>query len=103
MGGAIQLQLTTEQGFDTAASQRPALIVLELYAHALHTISVTARRRHPDYTACDRQFVRIIHQADEHEDLIAELVAARGRNEDAAALHERHIRRVKNRLLFDVQ
>src|SRR5690242_4849136 len=103
MGRAIELQLTAKQSFDASARQCPALVILELHPDALHAVAVAAGRSHPHHAPGDRKLVRIIHQADEHENLVADLVAARGRDENAAAFDERHIRRIEDRLFLDVQ
>ena len=57
--------------------------------------------RHPDHPARHGQLLVLAHQVEQHEHLVAEAVVAAGRHEQAAVLHERHVRQVQGALVLD--
>ncbi|MNR50009.1 hypothetical protein D3C85_1694710 [compost metagenome] len=57
----------------------------------------------PGDLAGHRDFFRLVKQVQQHEYLIAQLVALVGRDKQAAVLDERHVGRVKHGLVLDGQ
>ena len=57
----------------------------------------------PDDPARNGDLVGLLHQGQEHEDLIAEMIVLVGRDEQATVLHERHVGRIERRLVLDGQ
>ena len=49
----------------------------------------------------DGQLLVLAHQVQQHEHLVAEAVVAVGRDEQAAVLHERHVREIQGALVLD--
>ncbi len=91
VGGSSQC--LAEHPFD-APRRRAGLVRGELHADALRSVALHAFGRDPDHLALHGDALRIIHQRQQHEDFLAELVGSIGRNEDAAALEKRHVRGV---------
>ena len=71
MSGTIELKLSGQQALNPAAHQLPAVVVLELDADSLDAVAVASGWREPDHAPRDWQLVGVIHEADEHEDLVA--------------------------------
>lgn len=66
-------QRAGQQTFDLAlrcAVVRPA----ELHADALRPLVLSAARRYPDHLAGDRNALRVFHQREQHEHLVAQSV-----------------------------
>ena len=66
----------------------------ELHADAGCLVALRALRRNPDDLAGDRQALLVFHQGQQHEYLVAEVVALVGRDEQSTILDERHVGRV---------
>src|SRR5690606_16369779 len=81
----------------------PLVLVAELDADPRRALALGALRRDPDHPAGDRNLLLLAHQAQQHEDLVAELVARVRRNEQSAVFHERHVREIKCALVLDRQ
>ena len=79
------------------------LVLRELDADALRAVALHAFGRDPDDLALHGDPVGIVHQRQQHEHFLAERVLPRRRDEDAAALEERHVRGVQRRPLADVE
>ena len=75
----------------------------ELNADALRAVALNALGRHPHHFALNSNSLRIVHQRQQHEYFLAELVDATGGNEDATALEERHVRGVQRSLFPNVE
>ena len=74
-----------------------------MYANSLCPAVLGSSRGDPDDSAGDWQLGRIIHQRQQHEDLIADGVTACRRNEDATAAEVRHERGVKRGFGIDIE
>ena len=80
-----------EYAFDLAAHGVGTFVVVELDADALLAVGLGAAGGDPDHLAGDWQLVGVIHQRQQHVDLVAHLVGPIGRNEQAPAFHERQV------------
>ena len=80
-----------------------AVLIGELHADPGGAFALRAFGRHPNDPAGDRKLLFLAHQVEQHEDFIAQAVIAVGRNEEAAVLHERHVREVERALILDRQ
>ncbi len=67
------------------------------------TIALGALGGDPHDLAGDGQLLLVLHQGEEHEHLVAELVGLRRRDEEAAVVDERHVRGVQGALVLDCQ
>src|SRR5690606_41399425 len=67
----------------------------ELLAYSGRSLALRAFRRDPDDAPRDGNLFLLAHDVQEHEDLVAELVARVRRDEQAAVFHERHVREVE--------
>ncbi|MNL69507.1 hypothetical protein D3C87_1943760 [compost metagenome] len=74
-----------------------------MYADPRGPVALGAFRGDPGDRAGDRDFFRLVHQVQQHENLIAQLVAFVGRDKQAAVLDERHVRRIQHGLVLDRQ
>src|SRR4029453_2698772 len=79
------------------------VVLRELDTDPLRAIALDAFRRDPYDLALDRDPVRIVHQGQQHEDFLADLVLTRGGNENATALEKGHIRSVQGGFLANVE
>ncbi|MNG23908.1 hypothetical protein D3C84_1085680 [compost metagenome] len=86
-------------GFDSTA--RGVVTVVELYADPGGSVTLRALGGDPGDLAGHRDFFRLVHQVQQHEHLIPQLVAFVGRDKQAAVLDERHVGGVKHRLVLD--
>ena len=101
--GRVEARVSPRTLLDRGPGGRASVVLRELHADALRAVALHAFGRDPDHLALDREPVGIVHQRQQHEYFLAERVLPRGRNEDAAALEERHVGRVQRRLLADVE
>src|ERR1700730_16384772 len=100
---AIRCQRFREDLFDGSPSRGTRFVARELDADALRTVALDALWRHPYHLALNCDSLRVIHQRQQHEYFLAELVAAIGWNENTAALQERHVRGVQRGLFPNVE
>src|SRR3984893_19581240 len=80
---AIRCQRFREDLFDGSPSRGAGIVRRELNADALRAVALNALGRHPHNLALNRDSLRIVHQTQQHEYFLAELVDATGGNEDA--------------------
>ena len=74
----------------------PFVVLGELHADALGAVVLCTGG--VIHTTCGyRQLGRVVHQCQQHEDFVAELVRARGGDEQAAAVDEAHVGGVQRR------
>ena len=98
----IGLKGAGEIGFDLV-TRRAAILITELDTDTGRPVTFGADWGDPDDLAGHRQAFGLVHQGQEHEDLIAESVLFGGGNEKPAILDELHIRGVKGVLILDRQ
>src|ERR1700674_4771423 len=78
-----------------------AVLIAELHADAGRTLALRALGRHPNDPSGDRQLFLFTHEIEQHEYFVAQAVVAVRGYEQAAVLHERHIREIKSALILD--
>src|SRR5260370_25984843 len=78
-----------------------AVLIAELHADAGRTLALRGLGRHTDDPSCDRQLFLFAHEIEEHEYFVAQTVVAVRGYEQAAVLHERHIRKIERALILD--
>lgn len=71
---------------------REAVLSAELYPRTRRALALRALRRDPDDLARNRNPFRLIQQAKEQEDLVAEAKMLVRRNEQTAMAQKRHVR-----------
>ncbi|MNI50122.1 hypothetical protein D3C73_1047670 [compost metagenome] len=101
MGGTVGLEGSGQMGFDSTA--RGVVAIVELNANASGTIALGTFGRDPGNFASHRNFLRFVHQVQQHEYLVTQLVALVGRDKQTAIPDERHVGRVKHGLVLDGQ
>jgi hypothetical protein len=75
----------------------------KLDAHALGAVAGRLGRGDPGHLAGHRVALRVVGQRQQHVDVVAQLVLARGGDEDAALGKQRDVGRVQRRLFLDGQ
>src|SRR5581483_8678280 len=88
---------------DRGARGSAGLVLRELDTDALGAVPLHAFGRDPDDLALHGDAVRVVHEREQHEHVLADLVLARGGNEDPAALEEWHVSGVERGLFADVE
>src|ERR1700730_9163473 len=78
-----------------------AVLIAELHADAGRALALRALGRHPNDPSCDRQLFLFAHEIEQHEYFVAQAVVSVQGYEQAAVLHERHIRKIERTLILD--
>ena len=78
-----------------------AVLIAELHADAGRALALRALWRHPNDPPRNRQLFLFAHEIEQHEYLVAQTVVAVRGYEQAAVLHERHIRKIERALILD--
>lgn len=94
------MQLTDQDGLDLVARQTRVLLA-ELDADTGRASTLRARRGNPDHVSRHRDLLLAVHQREQHEDFFTELVGTVAGDENATALHVRHVGGVQRALVFD--
>src|SRR5690606_244145 len=94
VGRLVAAERAGEVGLDTLL-RVPLVLLAELHADPRRALALSTLRRDPDDSARDGNLLLLSHQAEQHEHLVAELVARIGRYEEPAILHERHVREIE--------
>ena len=82
---------------------RGGILFAELHPYTSGAIPLGSTRCDPNYLARDRYLFGLVHQSEEHEDLITDVVGFVGRHKQAAVLQERHIGRIQDGLVLNGQ
>src|ERR1700733_9595361 len=100
---AVGCENAGEYRFDFGARGFAVGGIVELHADPRRAVSLCAGGRDPHDLARDRKTIFVVHQREQEKNFIAERVALRGRHEQPAAAHIRHVRVVERTLVLDRQ
>ena len=98
---AVRLQCASQVGFDFAASH--IVVIIELHADASGTVTLGAFRRNPNHFTCHGDFLCLVHQVQQHENLILQLIFLLCGYKETTVAYERHISSIKHGFVFDRQ
>ena len=96
-------EVGAENLFDTPAQHLARIVVRKLHTDTLGLAALRAQWRDPDHTPGNRMSSWIVHQLQQHEDLITQRVVFRGRHEQARIVEKRQVGRLQRGLGADVK
>src|SRR5690606_42136536 len=79
------------------------VLITELHTDTRRPVTLSALRGYPDHFTCHRDLLCFIHQAEQHEDFVAQFVAFAGRDEHTAVRYKWHISSIRDCFIFDGQ
>src|SRR4051794_22174964 len=92
-----------ENSFDRRTGRGAALVLREMYAYSLGAVALHALGCDPDHLALHRDAIGLVHEGQQHENFLAELILSRRRYKDTSSAQERHVRGVQGGALANVE
>jgi len=100
MGGLVGFQRAAQIALDLVAGHT-AILITELHTNAGGTVTLSPDRRYPDNFSGNRDTLCLFHQAQQHENFIAQLVLLGCGDKKTTVLNKLHISRsAASRLRF---